>query len=467
MTLQTNQLETAVVRFSRLDDEARLDPEFYQQRYLQEENALSHCLLTTIGAFASVADGPHGYHEVDERSAIAMLTAKNADNWFARRDDAETVADWVVKKNARSRLQAKDIILSTRGTVGMCSLVVEEVLPAIIDQDLARISWSDHSDIRPEYLLCYLQSRFGQDHVRRHSTGMVQRGMSLAKVRAIPVPRAGGDLQQAVATVVNAALNCRRESNAAMAMAERLLLDSIGFAPWAPSRALNYQQPFSEVRVAGRLDSQYFHPRYEQLTRMLSAQSGAAPLASVLDVIVRGKQPVYGTHGLPVLNSRHIRANKIVADEARVAAAHGDTVIHAGDVLLNGTGVGTIGRAAPYLNRSPSLPDNHVTILRGKTIDPVFLSVFLNSPLGQLQIDRHTRGSSGQVELYPSDVAKIIIWNAPGQLQEAVRQMVERSHAFQDGASKRLAVAARAVEVAIEQDEGSGVALLGATGGHA
>ena len=61
-----------------------------------------------------------------------------------------------------------------------------------------------------------------------------------------------------------------------------------------------------------------------------------------------------------------------------------DVQIRYGDVLLIGTGRGIIGRAAPYLQQSKAIPDNHVTILRSPDLDPFFMSLYFNSIVGQL-----------------------------------------------------------------------------------
>ncbi|HWE19199.1 MAG TPA: hypothetical protein VG758_18770 [Hyphomicrobiaceae bacterium] len=135
-------------------------------------------------------------------------------------------------------------------------------------------------------------------------------------------------------------------------------------------------------------------------------------------------------------------------------------VIRKGDVLLNGTGVGTIGRAAPYLREISALPDNHVTVLRTTSLDPVFLSVFLNSLPGQLQIEQLIKGSSGQIELYPDDVAKIIVWEAPKKKQESVRDQVLGAFAQEQKAHALLNTAKRAVEIAIKENEKAALRFL-------
>ncbi|MCD1634449.1 hypothetical protein K7H91_11770 [Martelella mediterranea] len=157
---------------------------------------------------------------------------------------------------------------------------------------------------------------------------------------------------------------------------------------------------------------------------------------------------------MPVINSKHVRTNRVILGENRTAVEAGSPVIiEKGDVLVNGTGVGTIGRAAAYLHDQRALPDNHVTVLRSKEVDPIYLSGFLNSPLGQLQIERHIKGSSGQIELYPTDIAKIVFWDAPDGIQTKVRDAILSAFAEERRAHELLEAAKRAVEIAIEEGE--------------
>ncbi|RYE70707.1 MAG: restriction endonuclease subunit S, partial [Oxalobacteraceae bacterium] len=187
----------------------------------------------------------------------------------------------------------------------------------------------------------------------------------------------------------------------------------------------------------------------------------------ILTANARGRQPLYDETGLPVLNSKHVRANRVILEDNRRASEAGSSVkIRKGDVLVNGTGVGTIGRAAAYLHDEPALPDNHVTVLRAARIDPVFLSAFLNSPLGQWQIERHIKGSSGQIELYPQDIARIVVWDAPAEVQCLVRDTVLSAFAAQHRAKALLDAAKRAVEIAIEDSEVAAMAYLATVEGE-
>jgi type I restriction enzyme M protein len=82
------------------------------------------------------------------------------------------------------------------------------------------------------------------------------------------------------------------------------------------------------------------------------------------------------------------------------------------DVLVNSTGDGTIGRVAVFNYDFPAMVDGHVSILRFDDPDYAwFVAAFLLSDDGQKQIYRYINGSSGQVEIYPQDIARI--WMKP------------------------------------------------------
>jgi len=66
-------------------------------------------------------------------------------------------------------------------------------------------------------------------------------------------------------------------------------------------------------------------------------------------------------------------------------------------------------------------------------------------------MERHTRGSSGQLHLYPRDVSKILVWNAPQSLQLEVRRLIEEAHNFEQTSKQLLEQAKSRVEQLIEE----------------
>lgn len=181
----------------------RVDSDFFKKQYLREYYQRKKFENIILGDVAFITDGQHGYHEVDETSKISHITAKNTKNWFTDKIRADGLAQWVDDKNKRSSLQENDILLANRGTVGCCSLVKSDILPANIDQDIARIALALNSLIIPEYLLAYLNSKIGYDWVIRHSSGMVQQGLPLNKVRLIPIPLLSSEFQLRIKSLID------------------------------------------------------------------------------------------------------------------------------------------------------------------------------------------------------------------------------------------------------------------------
>ena len=454
-------LEASEVRRAQLNDDTRVDAEYFRKRYIAEDAQISRHEIQPLGELAFITDGQHGYHEVDEDSPIHMLTAQSARGWFTDTTGADRIARWVDDNNKRSSLQESDLILSTRGTVGLCAIVMPEVLPANIDQDVARLHIKSKKLI-PEYLLAYLNSSYGQDWMARNQSGMVQQGLSLAKVRVMPIPLLPRSIQQHIAGVVGSAYRQLVRSRDLYAKAVDLLLESLGLKSWQLKEPLSYEASSKEVVAAARWDAEYFRPRHKALINILK-NAGAVELRQLFaEPIARGISPIYSEDGdLLVVNSQHVGSLMVELDCNRkmrgedLAETQQRALLRSGDVLLNSTGVNTIGRCQTLLESTYAVADNHVAIIRvdPKRIDPVFLGLFLNSMTGFMQSERGWTGSSGQIELRPDVIASFLIWDAPRDSQRIISEKILDANQARQDSKDLLEKAQRAVEIAIERGE--------------
>ena len=130
-------------------------------------------------------------------------------------------------------------------------------------------------------------------------------------------------------------------------------------------------------------------------------------LDDVCILISRGISPKYiETGGVCVLNQKCVRDHRINYDLARrhdidSKAVKAERFIQAGDVLINSTGTGTLGRVAQVKTTpvEPTTVDSHVTIVRPKTgrFDQNFFGYILILIEGELK-DAGV-GLGGQTEL--------------------------------------------------------------------
>jgi type I restriction enzyme, S subunit len=115
-------------------------------------------------------------------------------------------------------------------------------------------------------------------------------------------------------------------------------------------------------------------------------------------VVARGRGPRYESgSGLFAVNQACVRWGELDLTRAREVAADwwqavpGDGRIRAGDVLVNSTGEGTIGRAVLTTGLAVGMPfDSHVLIARcnREMLLPAFLAIYLRSRAGQLQVNQ-------------------------------------------------------------------------------
>jgi len=273
----------------------------------------------------------------------------------------------------------------------------------------------------------------------------------------MPIPIFSTHFQDEINRVISSSKQNISTSKVSYTQAETLLLDTLGLADFLPSsEAVNIKSFKSSFAATGRLDAEYYQPKFDELEAKIAETHTLVPLSSVLTLNQRGTQPDYAEEGLPVINSKHVREGEVILSDNRVATVsdkEAPLLIQNGDVLINGTGVGTIGRSAPYLHDQYALPDNHVTILRTEKLNPIFLSVYLNSIAGKYQVDKYFKGSSGQIELYPKDIDCFYVPLVDEAIQTNIADLVRQSFILKAESERLLEVAKRAVEIAIEQDE--------------
>ncbi|MCR4769539.1 MAG: restriction endonuclease subunit S, partial [Bacteroidaceae bacterium] len=305
-------MEVSEVWFSKLENEFRVDAEYYKKEYLIESNSLHKFQIEIIKNLCFVTDGQHGYYESDKDSNISMLAARNCKDYFANTDDALPLAKWVDDKNKRSSLQCGDIILSTRGSVGCCAIVYKEVLPANINQDVARIKLLETNKFVPEFIITYLNCKYGQHWMLRNQTGMVQQGLPLDKVRTIPIPFVTYNFQLQIEQIIKYAHAKLEESKQLYAAAEDQLLSELGLKGWQPKNDnINVKTLKESFLSSGRLDAEFYQSKYDEIENKIKTTKFDT-LDNLCLLVNHGMQPPYVENGeMRVFSQKWIKDKEI------------------------------------------------------------------------------------------------------------------------------------------------------------
>lgn len=168
-------------------------------------------------------------------------------------------------------------------------------------------------------------------------------------------------------------------------------------------------------------------------------------LGDVCSFLNRGISPKYlETGGICVLNQKCIRNHEVNFDLARrhdasAKSVSAERLVQFGDVLINSTGTGTLGRVA-QLRQTPDEPttvDSHVTIarpLQGKFFSDFFgyMLVFIEEAIKEAG-----EGCGGQTELARSALAERFSVTYPMDQLEQQRIVAILDAAFADIATAK------------------------------
>ena len=135
-------------------------------------------------------------------------------------------------------------------------------------------------------------------------------------------------------------------------------------------------------------------------------------LNSICDYLHRGKSPVYSDKKiLPVMAQKCNQWDKIYtekclfADPKTIEKYTAEQYLQVGDVIINSTGGGTVGRTGfveeyVFSEYDKFVADSHVTVVRSnKNTNSKYVYYFLITPLIQRGIEERCSGSTNQIEL--------------------------------------------------------------------
>lgn len=438
------------ILLSELEDEIRFDPQYYTPENMLFEEEIKAFQTIYLGSVASITDGQHGYFKLDENSEIRQITAKCIKEGLIDKTNADRLSHITHNNNLRSSLAVNDVLVTTAGTIGQIGLVTEEIPPANIDQDIGRIAIHNNG-VSPYFVWAFLQSKFGRFQIERFTTGQVQTHLSLKKMKKLRIPLLSNHAE--VEEIVKRFVEYKVAGKEFYTQAQQLLESELGLNKLRFDKPVGYTARFSELESSLRFDPEHFYPTFKALCAGLPETVSLEPLYRFAEPLKTGIQPTYLEDGeYEVINSKHIGVNKIDTSRLRRAApAPYSVMASSGDILLNATGRGTLGRCAVLESDTHRIFDVCIIRIRPVGIDPYFLSALLNTRFGQLQMELHTRGTSGQLHLYPRDARNILIWPAPESLQAEVRELMTKAARSAQEATQLLDQAKSRVEQLIEE----------------
>lgn len=458
-------LEITIVNKSKAFDpffKARIDPEFFQKRYILMYSkilALHHDLISNI---ALVTDGEHGNAVTQTEGYSKYFGARNVLDGILNDNGVEYITKEHHEKLKKTALKPRDVLISCVGAnIGFASIVPDNIGIGNIVRNVALIR--SNTQINNEYLLAYFRSEYGKSLYYRMNTGNAQPLVSLDYINTIPIYKPSQDFQLAIKRLITNSLENNELSKQTYSSAEIYLLKIIGLNDFKLSDDPVNTKSFKDSFLAtGRLDAEYYQKKYEEVVSHIKAQryDRLSNLVTIKKSIEPGSD-AYSDQGLPFMRVSDFNKLGLTEPDKKLSSAFcsdnaalikklkpkKETILFSKD--------GSVGTAY-MLRKDEDLITSgailHLTVKDKQKIIPEYLTLALNSKLVQMQAERDAGGSI-ILHWRIGEIENVVVPVIDYTQQEKIATLIEESFRLKKQSEQLLETAKRTVEIAIEQDE--------------
>ena len=334
-----------------------------------------------LGNIANVQTGPFGsqLHKEDYvEFGTPMVTVEHLGNRAFTKQNLPMISDSDKKRLNKYVLNEGDIVFSRVGSVDRCSYVDNKHLGWMFSGRCLRIR--PCNVVYPLYLYYYFCMENTKQFIRNIAVGATMPSINTKLMKDLEVPLPTMEIQQKIASILSA-LDDKIELNNKINENLELQAQAI-FKSWFVDF-----EPFGGV---------------------IPEDWNKCTLDSICSLISKGVTPKYiDCSEQIVINQKCIRNHKIDLTFARyhIPKKINEKWLKHGDILINSTGTGTLGRAAQVLFAPKNLTvDSHVTIVRAKKTNyQYYLGVWAISH--ECTFEKMQTGSTSQTDL-PRELLK-------------------------------------------------------------
>ena len=371
--------------------------------------------------------------------------------------DSVPYTDFDENKAKSYLLSDGDILFARTGaTVGKSYLVQGLTEGAIYASYLIRVQTYDA--VLPQYLKFYFESGYYWEQIEQGSVGVGQpnvNGTILGNLH-VPIPplheqfRIVSELSKWMG-IIDIIENSQTDLQALIKQTKSKILDLAIHGKLVPQDPND--EPASELikHINPKAEITCDNGQYRNIPKNWCA----CKLVDICSFLSRGKSPKYSEDDktYPVFAQKcNLKDGGVSLEQAKFLDP--STInkwnevykLQTGDILVNSTGTGTVGRTRLFntncLGNYPFVvPDSHVSVVRVlKSICPQYIYAYISSDSIQQYMEENLAGSTNQKELYIGVLENMHIFLPPLAEQYRIVAKIEKLFSSLDNIQKALEV---------------------------
>jgi restriction endonuclease S subunit len=404
------------INITELSFGLRLDPEYYQTKYLNlRKSLMNNNCLNILSLKEDICYGLQAEPEY-LNEGIKYIRAMNLKDIGISGEILKISKNQII--SASNLLKSGDILITRSGAnCGDVSVVDDYYKNATYGSYIIRIRLKN---INPFIVYVFLLSKYGRFQTNQIRTGLAQPNLSIPYIEnLLIIPNfLKIDFQNHIELLIKECFTHERNIDEFYHVAQQEIFERINWVNFNSSHTLSYYVDKAAIDNYSRLDPEFFQPKFINLYKFLRKE-GSIQISEFCPLPKRGVSPEYFKEGdILIVNSQNLSANGIIDVENLEKSSlefynnhnHENSRLKKYDVLTYATGA-YIGRTNCWLEEDKAIAGIDCIITQPKTsiCDPVYLSLFLNSEPGLMQSKQRASGSA-QRHLYPNDLYHYLIY---------------------------------------------------------
>lgn len=433
----------------------RIDSEYLRKEYIENAEIIKryHRGYTKLRTFISYMSGgatPLGAEYSTE--GVPFLRVQNIMQNYFNLSDMVYITKEQSNEIARSRLKEGDVLLTITGvSYGKSSVVPATLVGANINQHSVKI---ELKEILPRFLSTFLNSRYGKLQSDKSIIGVTRPALDYTSIRNFLVPKVPFSLQEKVDNLVLRSEKVKEKAHDLYSSAESYLLECLDMQDFmANPDAYNIKTLKESFLESGRIDAEYYLPKYEDYTKAVSAYAGGvAPLYEICMIqddnyTPEAKQAYRYIELADIGKSGDIIG--CLCEKGEDLPTRARRLVLTGDVIVSSI-EGSLGSCALITeDYDHALCSTGFYVVRSSQINSeTLLTLFKSEPIQQLL----KKGCSGTIltGIGKQEFKQIPIPLISPEVQAEIAQHIQRSFALRKEASQLLEEAKLSVEQAVE-----------------
>ncbi len=460
--------EIGIFNLSDLNSELRFEAEHFQKKYFELFDLLSNkkCELLDSLVLDEIKTGhtPSMKNQSFYGGSYHFIKTDN----LRVNEIRDTFTDYLSKKGydtlKQVHLKCGDIIVTIIGAtydiIARCSLIGEEILPATINQNIAMIR-PDSIKIVPEYLVTYMNSKYGRMYLEYLARQMEQVNLNCQEIGNFIVPILSIEFQNKIQHIVQQAYRKLSDSKAKYKQVESDLIKEIGLDTFESSKEQISIRSLKDINNVGRIDAEYYQPKYDDFQEhILNYKNGYTTPRQQFEQIKTKckrnlKQYPYVEIGDINVATGESSFNFVSTDDLPENAK---IMTEKGDLLVST--VRPYRGAVSITKLDNLLVSGAFTVLRSKGAYPAqTLQVLLRTNLYKEWLLRYNVGTSYPV-IKDDNILDIPIPLFDQKTHKKIENSINMVQLLLQESNQSFELAKHAVEIAIEKDEASALHFI-------